>query len=57
MRSTAKDFKSLTEAPPSALISQIGPTGDDYFRRGSRHAEHVDAALSDQATAAMSVSY
>ena len=52
-----KDFKSLTEAPPSQLISQIGPTGDDFFGPRPRQAEHVDPGLSDQGTAAVSVSY
>jgi AraC-like DNA-binding protein len=52
-----KDFKSLTEAPPSGLITQIGPTGDDYFRHRPRNAEYVNPGLSDQDTAALSVSY
>ena len=52
-----KDFTSLTEVPPSRLISQIGPTGDDYFGPRPRHAEHVDPGLSDQGMAAVSVSY
>ena len=52
-----KDFKSLTEAPPSGLINQIGPTGDDYFGPPPRHTEYVDPGFSDQAAAAVSVSY
>jgi hypothetical protein len=52
-----KDFKSLTEAAPSRLISQIGPTGGDFFRPGPRDAEYVNPGLSDQGTAAVSVSY
>ena len=52
-----KDFTSLTEAPPSRLISQIGPTGDDYFGPRPCHAGHVDPGLSDQGMAAGSVSY
>ena len=52
-----KDFTSLTEVPPSRLISQIGPTGDDYFGPRPRDAEHVDPRLSDQGAAVVSVSY
>ena len=52
-----KDFKSLTEAPPSALISQIGPTGDDYFRRGPQAAEYVEPGLSHEGAAVGSASY
>jgi AraC-like DNA-binding protein len=52
-----KDFKSLTEAPPSRLISQIGPTGGDFFRPGARDAEYAEPGLSHQGTAAVSVSY
>jgi len=52
-----KDFKSLTGASPSRLVSQIGPTGDDYFGPGVRGAEYADPGLSDEGMAAMSVSY
>ncbi len=52
-----KDFKSLTEAPPSRLITQIGPTGHDYFGPGPRDAEYVEPGVSHQRTAAVSVSY
>ncbi|HEV8394564.1 MAG TPA: helix-turn-helix domain-containing protein [Vicinamibacterales bacterium] len=52
-----KDFKSLTEAPPSRLISEIGPTGRDFFGPGTRDAESADLGLPHLGTAAMSVSY
>jgi AraC-like DNA-binding protein len=52
-----KDFKSLTGAPPSGLISQIGPTGNDYFPVGPHDAESVDPGFSDQGAVAVSVFY
>jgi hypothetical protein len=52
-----KPFKSLAEAPPSGLISQIGPTGDDYFGSGPRDTEYMEPGVSHQRTAAVSVSY
>jgi hypothetical protein len=56
---TKNDLHSNTRMtePPSRLISQIGPTGDDYFGPSPRHAGHVDPGLSDQGMAAGSVSY
>ena len=52
-----KDFTSLTEVPPSRLISQIGPTGDDYFGPRPGHIVHVEPRLSHQGGGVMSVSY
>jgi hypothetical protein len=51
-----KDFKSLTGAP-SRLISEIGPTGRDFFGPGAHDAESADLGLPHLGTAAMSVSY
>jgi hypothetical protein len=53
----SKDFKSLTEAPPSRLISQMGLTGDDSFGPGARDTEYMDPGVSLQRTVAVSVSY
>ena len=44
-------------APPSRLISQIGPTGDDYFGPGARDTEYMEPGSSHKRTAAVSVSY
>jgi hypothetical protein len=52
-----KDFKSLTETAPSRLISEIGPTGDDYFGPHPGHAEHVEPGLSHEGAAVGSASY
>jgi transcriptional regulator GlxA family with amidase domain len=52
-----KDFKSLTGAPPSRLISQIGPTGDDYFGPRPGRIVHVEPSLSHQGGGVMSASY
>jgi methylphosphotriester-DNA--protein-cysteine methyltransferase len=52
-----KDFKSLTEAPPSRLISEIGPTGRDFFGPGAHDAEYMEPGVSHQRTAAVSVFY
>ena len=52
-----KDFKSLTETPPSRLISQLGPTGDDYFGPRPGHAARVEPGRSDQGAAVVSASY
>jgi hypothetical protein len=52
-----KPFKWLAEAPPSGLISQIGPTGDDYFGPGPRDTEYMEPGVSPRRTAAVSVSY
>jgi hypothetical protein len=55
-----KDFKSLTAAPPSRLIDQLGPTGDDYLARDPRESvgprEYRRSDLSESG-AAVSVSY
>ena len=52
-----KDFKSLTEAPPSRLISEIGPTGRDFFGPGAHDAEYMEPGVSHTPTAAVSISY
>jgi len=52
-----KDFKSLTGAPPSRLMSQIGPTGDDFFAPDARDTEYMEPGVSHQRTAAVSVFY
>jgi hypothetical protein len=52
-----KDFKSLTDAPPSRLITQIGLTKDDYFCPDPRDTEYVEPGVSHSRTAAVSVSY
>jgi AraC-like DNA-binding protein len=52
-----KDFKSLTEAPPSRLITQIGLPEDDYFGPGPRDTEYMEPGVSHKRTAAVSVSY
>jgi hypothetical protein len=56
----SKDFKSLTEAPPSRLISEIGPTGRDFFGPGAHdaeYAEYMKPGVSHQRTVAVSVFY
>ena len=52
-----KDFKSLTEAPPSRLITQVDLTGDDSFGPGARDTDYMDPGVSHQRTAAVSVFY
>jgi len=55
-----KDFRSLTEAPPSRLISEIGPTGRDFFGPGAHdaeYAEYMKPGVSHQRTVAVSVFY
>ena len=48
---------STCHASPSRLISQIGPTGDDYFGPGARDTEYMEPGSSHTRTAAVSVSY
>src|SRR4030095_12498940 len=43
-----KDFKSLTDAPPSRLIPQIGLTRDDHFCPDPRDTEYVEPGVSQE---------